>query len=90
MKRPKLYGKQAVYYSSGHGVFRGVVFIYREDRGGIGRDKLTYVLRAGKKGTGREVGRAWCTFCASEQQRAWELLKRQAGGSLFDVADSNA
>lgn len=85
MKRLKLYGKRAVRYSpAGRGVFNGVMFTYCQDRGGVGRDRITYVLRAGRKGTGREVARASCVFCAIGQEQAFASIKRQVGGEIWD------
>lgn len=54
----------------------------------IGRTKLRYEIRAGKKGAGRVLGKATCVFSAISMELATRKLAEKVGGIEWMDADN--
>lgn len=46
----------------------------------IGKSKLRYEVRAGKKGRGRVLAKAVCVFLLQDQMRATKKISQKVGG----------
>ncbi len=49
----------------------------------IGRSKIRYEVRAGKKGRGRILAKATCIFLLHDQKRAIQKISKKVGGLEF-------
>ena len=54
----------------------------------IGKAKIRYEIRAGKKGTGKTLARVSCVFLAYSQDAAMKKLSRKVGGLEFIGAEN--
>lgn len=81
MKGYKLQWRQSVVYGPGL-LSHGVMSTYCKNLGGVGKDHLIYILRAGKKGRGKRVAKARCFFLCSDQERAQRDMEREVGSAI--------
>ncbi len=94
MKGYKLLWRQSVVYGPGL-LSHGVMSTYCKDLGGVGKDHLIYILRAGRKGRGKQVAKGRCFFLCSDQERAQRDMEREVGSAIRptpvvgDAAGSN-
>lgn len=54
----------------------------------VGKSKLRYEIRAGRKGTGRMLAGEMCVFLCSSQERAIKRIAERVGGIEYMDADN--
>jgi len=71
----KLVKRQQVTYGNS----QGCLLTYSSGGKNPEKWRIRYILRAGKKGTGRQIASATCRWGCIPQTRAMDKIQRQAG-----------